>query len=173
MKTTMRSEAIYSDDDRHRLSLKKVWNSKQPMVTVITKFPRYEGQVKVDLTTQLIINNVYDMGFGGCYLTNLFTNIEISERMEEVEDLNHEEADEYLVQAVKNSETVILAWGSTSSKIITQRIDEVHQKLNEYVDKIRVLINPTTKQICHPLNPKSRSMWMVEPLNIRSDSKQG
>lgn len=162
IKTITRAEAIFSDDEKHRLYLKKVWNTKLPIATVITKFPRYEGQIKSDLTTQLIVNNLYDMGMGGFYLVNLFTNVELSNRMDEVEDILHEETDKYILEAVENSESIILAWGSTSSKIITNRIKEVETLLEPFEDKIQLLLNPTTKQISHPLNPKSRTFWMIE-----------
>lgn len=167
IKTITRSEAIFSDDDRHRLYLKKVWNTKLPIATVITKFPRYEGQVKSDLTTQLIVNNLYDIGMGGFYLVNLFTNIELSNQMDEVEDILHEAADQYILEAVENSEDVILAWGSTSSKIITNRIKELETVLEPHAKKIKILVNPTTKQISHPLNPKSRTFWMIEKRESR------
>jgi len=171
VKSTMRSEAVFSEDNKHRLLLKKVWNAKQPMATVITKFPNFSGVVKVDLTTQLIVNNLSDL-YGGVYLMNLFTNIEINKNMEDVEDLVIEESDKYLLQAIEDSEDVIIAWGSTSSKIFTERIKTVNQMLEAHSDKVRVLLNPNTKQISHPLNPKSRSIWMVEKLDVRKKAKE-
>lgn len=171
VKSTMRSEAIFSEDNKHRLLLKKVWNAKQPMATVITKFPNYSGVVKVDLTTQLIVNNLSDL-YGSVYLMNLFTNIEMSKDMEEVEDLITEESDKYLLQTIEDSEDVIIAWGSTSSKIFTHRIKAVNKMLEAHPDKVRVLLNPKTKQISHPLNPKARSIWMVEKLDVRKSTQQ-
>ena len=171
LKSTMRSEAVFSKDNKHRLLLKKVWNAKQPKATVITKFPNYNGVVKVDLTSQLIVNHLSDT-HGGVYLMNLFTNIEINKNMEEVEDLITEESDQYLLQAIEDSEDVIIAWGSTSSKIFSERIKTVNQMLEAQPDKVRVLLNPETKQISHPLNPKSRSFWMVEKLDVRKGSQE-
>lgn len=164
LKSVLRSEGIFSEDDVHRLSLKKTWNTKQPMVTVITKYPRFEGGVKIDLTTQLIVNNASEMGYGGVYLMNLFTNVNINDAVDDIEVLTHEDADDYLLKAIEDSNDIILAWGSSSSKITSHRIEEVHHLLKDFSDKVKILINPSTRKISHPLNPKSRSFWMVEQL---------
>lgn len=169
LKSVLRSEGIFSEDDVHRLSLKKTWNTKQPMVTVITKYPRFEGGVKIDLTTQLIVNNASEMGYGGVYLMNLFTNVNINDAVDDIEVLTHEDADNYLLKAIEDCENVILAWGSSSSKITSHRIDEINHLLKDFPDKVKKLINPTTKNISHPLNPKSRSFWMVEKLEYTKE----
>lgn len=170
VKTITRSEAIFSDDDKHRLYLKKIWNSKLPIATVITKFPRYEGQITSDLTTQLIVNNIYDRGLGGCIIVNLFTHVDIANNADEVEELLHEEADKYILDAAKGCDEIIFAWGASSSKIISQRIKEVESLMIDYTEKTGRLINPTTKKLTHPLNPKSRQFWVIEKLqNIEED----
>lgn len=162
VKTILRSEAIFSDDDKHRLFLKKVWNSKLPIAMVITKFPRYDGQINSDLTTQLIVNNIYERGMGGCIIVNLFTNTDLANKADEVEELLHDEADKYILEAVKNSDEVIMAWGSSNSKIMSHRIKEVEAILQKSTTDLSKLINPITKKITHPLNPKSRSFWLIE-----------
>lgn len=170
VKTVTRSEAIFSDDDKHRLYLKKVWNSKLPIATVITKFPRYEGQITSDLTTQLIVNNIYDRGLGGCIIVNLFTHVDIANNADEVEVLLHEEADKFILDAAKNSDEIIFAWGASSAKIISQRIKEVELLMIDYTEKISRLINPATKKLTHPLNPKSRTFWVLEKIqNIEEE----
>src|SRR5699024_9934235 len=141
------------------------------MVTVITKYPRFEGGVKIDLTTQLIVNNASEMGYGGVYLMNLFTNVNINDAVDDIEVLTHEDADNYLLKAIEDSEVIILAWGSSTSKITNNRIEEVNKLLNDYEDKIHILMNPTTKAIAHPLNPKSRSFWMIEKIDNRQEQK--
>lgn len=171
IKSSIRSEAFFSEDDNHRLSLKKVWNTKLPAVTVITRYPRFEGSVKVDLTTQLIVNHTSSIGYGSVYLMSLFTNVNINDATEEIEELLHESADEHLLKAAENSEVIILAWGSSTSKITNNRIEEVNKLLNDYEDKIHILMNPTTEAIAHPLNPKSRSFWMIEKIDNRQEQK--
>ena len=171
VKSLIRSEAIFSDDDNHRLYLKKAWNTKQPVVTVITKFPRYEGGVKLDLTTQLIINNIVEMGYGGVFLMNLFTNVNINDSDDEIEELIHEEADDYILKAATASDIIIFAWGSSSTKLIDNRIDEIKQLLDGQLDKVSILVNPDTNKITHPLNPRTRAFWNIQPLSKTKGDK--
>lgn len=55
---------------------------------------------------------------------------------------------------------------------MTHRIGTINDLLEPHTDKVRRLVNPTTKQICHPLNPKSRSIWMIEKLDVRKEEKK-
>lgn len=171
VKSNVRSEAIFSEDDNHRLSLKKVWNQKLSNVMVIMKYPRFEGSVKMDLSSQLVVNQSVELGYGGVYLSNLFTNVNINDATEELEELVHESSDEYLLKAAEDSEVIIFAWGSSTSKITNNRIKEVTELLKDYEDKIHILMNPTTKEIAHPLNPKSRLFWMIEKIKNRQEQK--
>lgn len=141
VKSILRSEAIFSVDDMHRLSHMKTWNTKQ------------------------------SVGYGGVYLMNLFTNVKINDAYDEIEVLTHESANDYLGQAIENSDDVILAWGASSSKITSGRIHEVNQLLKAYRDKVKMLMNPSTKSISHPLNPMCRRLWMVENLDDTKEEK--
>ena len=58
IKSTLETEAIFSDDKQHRYLLKKAWDKEKKIVTVITMYPHYDGVLNIDLTTQLIINKV-------------------------------------------------------------------------------------------------------------------
>lgn len=164
VKSTIKSEVTYSEDHTHRLLLKKEWNSKLPKATVITKYPRHQGDIKIDTSTMLIVNALFDMGYGTAYLANLFTNTQIAESIDEIEQLVHEEADDYILKAVKDSDIVIFAWGSSSSKMIDYRIQEISELLKVHSEKTSKLVNPETKKITHPLNPKSRVFWVLESI---------
>ena len=170
-KSILRTESHFSEDNSHRLMLKKIWNSKKPNAMIITKYGNQRGDIKTDLTTNLIINNVSDMGdYGGVYLVNLFTNMNCNNTISDIEDLNHAEADNYLLEASKDSEVIIFAWGSTNSKIYTERVKEIYQLLNDQKEKLHMLVSPNTKEICHPLNPKSRNFWIVEKMRIKNEN---
>lgn len=171
IKTITRAEAIHSDDNAHRLSLKIVWNSKEPIATVITKYPRHDGQIYQDTTTMLVRNNVYNMGYGGVYIVNLFTNVGLAEG-EDVEDMIHEESDEYIVKALKASEEVIMAWGSTSSEIATHRIKSVEGIIFQSGIQVKMLVNPLTQQIAHPLNPRCRKIWMLKDVSSNNKNNE-
>ncbi|WP_207491084.1 DUF1643 domain-containing protein, partial [Staphylococcus aureus] len=76
IKSTLETEAIFSDDQQHRYLLKKTWNSEKQKITIITMYPNYTGLLRIDLTTQLIMNKVSEMDtFGSINFVNLYSNI--------------------------------------------------------------------------------------------------
>ncbi len=76
IKSTLKTEAIFSDDKQHRYLLKKTWNSEKQSITIITMYPHYDGILNIDLTTQLIMNKVSEMdAFGSINFVNLYSNI--------------------------------------------------------------------------------------------------
>ncbi len=72
IKSTLKTEAIFSDDKQHRYLLKKTWNSEKQSITIITMYPHYDGILNIDLTTQLIMNKVFR---NGCIWFNQFCEI--------------------------------------------------------------------------------------------------
>ena len=58
LKSTLETEAIFSDDQQHRYLLKKTWDNEKQTITIITMYPHYDGILNIDLTTQLIMNKV-------------------------------------------------------------------------------------------------------------------
>lgn len=170
IKSTLKSEVTYSTDHTHRLLLKKEWNTKLPKATIITKYPRHQGDIKVDTSTMLITNALYEMGYGTAFMVNLFTHTEIADSIDEIEELIHEEADDYILKAATASDIVIFAWGSSSTKLIDNRINEIKQLLDGQLDKVSILVNPDTNKITHPLNPRTRAFWSIQPLSkIKGD----
>ena len=57
IKSTIHTEAIFSDDEQHRYLLKKTWNKNKPACTVITMYPHLDGVLSLDLTTVLSSTN--------------------------------------------------------------------------------------------------------------------
>ena len=56
IKSTIHTEAIFSDDEQHRYLLKRL-GMKRNLFTVITMYPHLDGVLSLDLTTVLILNN--------------------------------------------------------------------------------------------------------------------
>ena len=50
IKSTIHTEAIFSDDEQHRYLLKKTWDEKKPACTVITMYPHLDGVLSLDLS---------------------------------------------------------------------------------------------------------------------------
>ena len=64
------------------------------------------------------------------------------------------------MKAVKESDEVILAWGSYAKKpSVESSVNEMLEMLKPHKKKVKQLINPQTNEIMHPLNPKARNKW--------------
>ncbi|MDW3947366.1 DUF1643 domain-containing protein [Staphylococcus saprophyticus] len=161
IKSTLETEAIFSDDQQHRYILKKTWDSEKQTITIITMYPHYDGILNIDLTTQLIINKVSEMKtFGSINFVNLYSNITTPINLKHLENAYDKHTDIQIMKAVKESDEVILAWGAYAKKpVVEARVNEVLEMLKPHKKKVKQLVNPATNEIMHPLNPKARSKW--------------
>ena len=127
IKSTLETEAIFSDDQQHRYLLKKTWNSEKQKITIITMYPNYTGLLRIDLTTQLIMNKVSEMDtFGSINFVNLYSNITTPINLKHLENAYDNHTDIQIMKAVKESDEVILAWGAYAKKpVVESRVNEV------------------------------------------------
>ncbi|MBF0794385.1 MULTISPECIES: DUF1643 domain-containing protein [Staphylococcaceae] len=164
IKSILATEAIFSDDKQHRYLLKKIWDSDKQTVTIITMYPHYDGVLNIDLTTQLIINKISEMGeLGSINFVNLYSNITTPINIKHLENSHDKHTDIQIMKAVKESDEVILAWGAYAKKAsVESRVNEVLEMLKPDKKKVKQLINPETNEIMHPLNPKARNKWTLK-----------
>lgn len=160
----LETEAIFSDDNQHRYLLKKTWDKDKKIISVITCYPNFEGTKKLDLTTQLIINKVSEMkDFGSINFVNLYSNMITTTNIKHIENSHDKHTDIQIMKAVKESDEVILAWGSYAKKpVVEARVNEILEMLKPHKKKVKQLINPETNEIMHPLNPKARQKWILK-----------
>ncbi|MDM7881391.1 DUF1643 domain-containing protein [Staphylococcus borealis] len=166
IKSTIHTEAIFSDDEQHRYLLKKTWDNKKPACTVITMYPHLDGVLSLDLTTVLILNQLANSEqYGAVYLVNLFSNIKTPMSIKHLKDKEayDEHTDIHLMKAISESETVILAYGAYANRpVVVERVAQVMEMLKPHKKKVKKLINPVTNEIMHPLNPKARQKWTLK-----------
>ncbi|WP_210143138.1 DUF1643 domain-containing protein [Staphylococcus sp. GDX8P65P] len=164
IKSTLETEAIFSDDQQHRYLLKKTWDSEKQTITIITIYPHYDGILNIDLTTQLIMNKVSEMdAFGSINFVNLYSNITTAINLKHLENAYDKHTDIQIMKAVKESDEVILAWGAYAKKpVVEARVNEVLEMLILHKKKVKQLVNPATNEIMHPLNPKARNKWTLK-----------
>ena len=162
IKNTLETEAIFSDDQQHRYLLKKTWDSEKQTLTIITMYPHYDGILNIDLTTQLTMNKVSEMdSFGSINFVNLYSNITTHINIKHL-DAYDKHTDIHIMKVVKESDEVILAWGSYAKKpVVEARVNEVLEMLKPHKKKVKQLMNPTTNEIMHPLNHKARQKWIL------------
>ncbi|HEI7041850.1 TPA: DUF1643 domain-containing protein [Staphylococcus aureus] len=166
IKSVLETEAIFSQDKMHRYLLKKTWDIDKEVLTIITMYPHYDGVINVDLTTQLIVNKVAEKDeYGGVNFINLFSNIDTPINLKHIENSHDKHTDIHIMKAVKEDDSVLLAWGSYGKKpLVENRVNEVLDMLKPHSKKISILTNPQTNEIMHPLNPYARKAWTIKPL---------
>lgn len=165
-KVTMRSEAIFSDDREHRFALRKIWDKDKPMAGIIMLNPCEDGTVIADLTTQLVVNNVARLDYGGVVITNLFSQITPKLRFKgnTTQHLDADDNDTYIKKMADDCSVIILAYGKAadSSIHIANRIESVLGVLAPFKEKLMVITDGHRKG-CHPLSPQIRKHWELIP----------
>ncbi len=167
IKSTLETEAIFSDDKQHRYLLKKTWDKTRQTVTVITMYPHYDGVKSIDLTTQIIINKVTEKEeYGAVNFVNLYSNIDTPINLRHLKKNSYDKhTDIHLMKAVKEADIVILAWGAYGKKPkVEGRVKEVLDMLETSNKKVSILTNPQTNEMMHPLNPFARKEWTIKSL---------
>lgn len=166
VKSTLITEAVFSDDGTKRYLLRKTWDAAKPKLTIIMLAPSQASEVSMDTTTQLVVNNVCRLGYGGVTIVNLFAKLnDFMLREAEAEDPENLEA---IIEAVKDCEKAVFAAGTgkLKNKVFQKRQEQVMTALRPYEDKLHCLCNETGGgRLQHPLSPVVRE-WHLSPLKI-------
>ncbi len=167
-KTTIVCESIFSDNSEHRFLLSKVWDKSKPIINVITISPSRDYNVASDLTTQLINNNVYQLGnYGGFILTNIISRVGLNVKgLKSTDDLYNEETDKYIIDAAEKSSVVIWATGkfTDTRKIFLKRKQAVLELLKPFESKLFMITDHNGREFLHPLTPSIRQGWILKPI---------
>ncbi len=162
-KSTIRTEAIFSQNHTHRLLLRKEWDDSKPTASVIMINPHTAGTFYTDATTMYTLNNLYQLGYGAANLLNLYTRIcdRVALRFNSDEDLLYPENDDMILKCATESDTIIIAWGSAghNSQRVRDRQAELLEKLRNYPLKV---ITDGRDIVYHPLSPNVRSKWILK-----------
>ena len=166
VKSTLVTEAVFSDDGTRRYLLRKTWDAAKPKLTIIMLAPSQASEVSMDTSTQLVVNNVCRLGYGGVTIVNLFAKLnDFMLREAEAEDPENLEA---IIEAVKDCEKAVFAAGTgkLKNKVFQKRQEQVMTALRPYEDKLHCLCNETGGgRLQHPLSPVVRE-WHLSPLKI-------
>ena len=172
IKTTLTTEAIFSDDGRKRYLLKKIWDEAKPKLAIIMLAPSEAAGIELDTTTQLVLNNAARLGYGSVAITNLFATLnDFSLQMAEDEDPENTNA---IVKAAEEADTIIYApgVGKGKLKVFQTRQEQVLLALLPFAGKLKCLCNANGKaRLQHPLSPAVR-MWHLSDLRLNELVKE-
>lgn len=171
IKSTMKSESIFSDDGNHRYILHKEWDKTRPTATIISISPSSHCNISADLTTQLITNNLDALGFGSFELVNLYSRIDVDVKLaKSVSDLYNDETDALIKASCDRTfkaggdSRIILAWGklTQNNKKHGEREKAIFSLLSTYFEKVCCIVDETGRHFLHPLTPSVRNSWYLE-----------
>lgn len=170
-KVSIKSEAIFSEDRKHRYLLFQEWDKSKPKAAILMITAGLADGVYCDLTTMLCKNNAAELGYGAMYVVNLFSRTDIMTKgRKDVKALYDENTDQYIRLAGEKADTIILAWGASGTETVMQRQQEVIQILGTYREKFRMIMDEQGREYVHPLCPSVRNGWSlkeVPPLKVQ------
>lgn len=108
--------AVFTEDNKHRLALWRVWSPNKPLLLFIGLNPSRAGQISDDPTITRLIKRAAHEGFGGLLAGNLFTLIspEPGILLKDPTPIIPEITDRYLIEMIELSTIQLCAWGSFS-----------------------------------------------------------
>lgn len=178
-KSAMRTEAVFSDDRKHRYLLRKEWDAKKPKATIIMTNPSTADLHMMDYTSLFTINNLVKLDFGSVDIVNMDSKPTTKLNTKEELHLNAENVEQILKSAAK-ADKIIIAWGKLGEN--NKKIRLVQLKLLEmlkpFKDKLYIIASEDGESGFHPLASKIRFTWdlqkfaLPEHLQEKNDTEQ-
>ena len=166
VKTTLTTNAIFSDDGTKRYLLTKTWDPSKPKLAIIMLAPSEAAGIVLDSTTMLVLNNAARLGYGTVTALNLFATLNDSDLKQA--ELDDEENLKIIVSAAQNADLVVYAAGvgKARNKLFQERQKQVLTELKPMEHKLFCLCDARGEaRLQHPLSPAVRT-WELSPLKI-------
>ena len=164
-KSLIRTEAVFSNDGKHRFLLHKEWDKTKQTAMLIMKNPSIADTVSLDATTINVINNLVKLNFGSVDIVNLYSLISSKLRFSSDMGINHSENDHFIRKYAEKADIIIIAWGKIgNSKVVQLRQNELLQLISPYQDKIHIICDKKGNKGLHPLCPLIKHEWILEKI---------
>ena len=169
-KSTVKTEAIFSDDRQRRYLLRKEWDAKLPQATIIMLNPSMADLQILDYTTLYITNNLVKLGtFGSVEIVNLISKT--TTKLDVKKDIGNDLEEENVAQIIKSiekSHSTIIAWGriGENNKVVRALQEKLFERLKPFADKLQQICDDNGEFGFHPLAPSIRFTWHLIPLEL-------
>ena len=164
-KATVKTEAVFSDDRKHRFLLRKEWEPKKPKATIIMTNPSTADMLTMDYTTLYIMNNIVRLDFGSIDIVNLVSKMTIKlDVPSDIKPKPNAENIDFIIKSAEKSDKVIIAWGKLgeNNKKVRDAQDYLIERLKPFKDKLCVIASETGGSGFHPLAPQVRFSWVLK-----------
>ena len=137
----IQSRAVFSKDGKYRYLLEKKWDDKKRNITIIMINPSYADELKTDPTVCKLMNFAADNDFGSIKIVNLYAFIS-TENLNpgNIENAVGELNDKYILDAINNTDLIIVAWGVDKKKY-RERKSKISKMLKKADIKIKGFID--------------------------------
>ena len=155
-KNKIENECIYNEDKSHRYLLSRVWDKEKPIAMFFTKNSGQADGVYIELTNNIITNNLYRLGYGGYYAVNLYSAVDNAS-----DNLFDKDTDNIIKKYAKISSEIIIAWGSLTTNKLKERELAVIDILNKSGKKLLTVCDASGHKNVHPLTPSVRQSFLL------------
>ena len=172
IKTTLTTNAVFSDDSKKRYLLTKTWDADKPKLAIIMLSPSEASGIVLDSTTMRVLNNASRLGYGGVTILNLFATLsDFQLRQAELEDAENMKI---ILSAAQTADVIVYAAGvgKAKNKLFQERQRQVLEALQPVEHKLFCLCDAQgNARLQHPLSPAVRT-WEMSPLKVEELVKQ-
>ncbi|MFT3952034.1 MAG: DUF1643 domain-containing protein [Oscillospiraceae bacterium] len=155
-KNSITNEVVYSDDKAHRYLLSRIWDSEKSIPMIITKNSGKADGVFIDLTTNIMSNNLYKLGYGGFYAVNLCSAIDNAGSSS-----FDKTTDDIIKKYAKLCTEIIIAYGYLTTKPMQARERDVLDILKKSGKKLLAVCDNNGQINIHPLTPSVRRKFIL------------
>ena len=165
-KATVKTEAVFSEDRKHRFLLRKEWDLKKPRATIVMTNPSTADMLAMDYTTLYIMNNIVKLDFGSIDIVNLVSKMTLKlNALNDIEPKPNGDNLDFIIKSAEKSDKVIIAWGKIgeNNKRVRDAQDYLIELLKPFNDKLYVIAcSNGVGSGYHPLAPQIRFSWVLK-----------
>lgn len=113
LKGDAESSAVYSDCERYRYVLTRIWDAKAPRALFVMLNPSTATELRNDPTVERCERRARTLGFGGFRVCNIFAWRETDPKaMRRADDPVGPENDAAIAESCLWADTIVCAWGT-------------------------------------------------------------
>ena len=153
---TITNECLFSDDRIHRYLMSRIWDKDKPITMFITKSSGTANGIVIELTNNIITNNLYKLGYGGYYAVNLCSAID------RTTDTQYDKTTDSIIKKYsKQASDIIIAWGTLTTNNMKDREKDVLELLRSSKKKLLTVCDDKGRTNVHPLTPSVRQNFCL------------
>lgn len=172
LESTMKCKSVMDLEKMYRYSLIREWDITLPKIVYIMLNPSIADHLKGDPTLNKCLNFAIESGYGSIEIVNLFAfRATDPGKLKKVKNPIGINNDAFIINAVTDAETVILAWGAEKGKYLS-RDEQVLELIYQFKDKIKCFEDYSdTKKPQHPLTLKNGFILIDFPFDRKNNDR--